>query len=64
MRIVYGMDLKSKVVRRKRMAPAERDEALRRLKAGGETKTVAADLGVGRDTVHKSAMAPPGRTGR
>lgn len=53
MRIVYGMDLKSRMIGRKRLAPAERDEAIRRLKTGGQIKAVAATLGVGRDTVRK-----------
>lgn len=53
MRIVYGMGLKAESKWRRRLTPAERAEAVRRLKAGGAVKAVAELLGVGRDTVRK-----------
>lgn len=63
MRIVYGMSESGTRGRRARLTPAERAAALAELKAGGTIKTVAAGMGVGRDTLRKvrdSAVRPDG----
>ncbi len=41
------------MIKRKRLKPVEREEAIRRLKAGGHIKSVAGALDVGRETIRK-----------
>ncbi len=53
MRNVYGMRSMAVRSRRKRLGPAERAEAIRRLKAGGQIKTVSEMFDVSRDTIRK-----------
>ncbi len=41
------------MIKRRRLKPDERKDAIRQLKAGGKIKTVAEILGVGRETIRK-----------
>lgn len=50
-RIRHGSS--AELIKRRRLKPKERAEAIRRLKAGGQIKSVAEALDVGRETIRK-----------